>query len=416
MRLVKGSRASARGWRAGLAISIALALAAVSAGLSQAHAESRFALVIGNGDYAKAGDLPNARNDADLIAAAFRAVGFETELLKDLDEDAMGAAVDRLAERAGKLDVVAVYYAGHGMQKDGQNFLIPVDAELRSINSVERETIGLQSIVDVLERVPISLLFLDACRNNPFAEQLADSAVSQGRSAAVSRGLAVVRPVGDMLITFATLPNTVASDGASGNSPFARALAKEMKTPDTEVSVLMKRVTSDVLKETDGEQRPQQLSQMQREFYFVRGSGGAAPVRDEVRSVLSVYPDRVKNGEEVALVADVPNSCQPAFFDLSAGGKVTPIPQKFFKQVVLGNGQTRFEISPGSRYGLVVQEQDERGRHTLGFFCEPDGLDRDGKVALLKELAKRFGSDELQGQLALGDSKVQFHFQRYAIQ
>ena len=393
---------------------LAMAFMLPAFSLSAASAERRFALVIGNGDYASAGDLPNARNDADLIAASLQAVGFETELLKDLDEDAFGAAIDRLAQKASSLDVVAFYFAGHGIQKGGENFLIPVDARLEAETAVERETIALQTVMDVLERVPISLLFLDACRNNPCAEQLAQSAQAQGRSALVGRGLAVVRPVGDMLVTFATLPNSVASDGATSNSPFARALSRHMRTADAEVSVLMKRVTSDVMAETAGEQRPQQLSQMQREFYFVRSQGGAE-LRAQTRSVLSVYPASVGTGDEIALVADVPETCQPAFFDLSASGKVTPIPQQFFRQVILGSGQTRFEISPGSRYGLVVQEADERGPHRLGFFCEPAGLDRDGKVELLRALVGRFAAGELQGMLEASGRSAEFHFQQYEI-
>lgn len=400
--------------RAALLVLATLAVALMFA-QAPAFAEKRFALVIGNGDYQGAGDLPNARNDAQLMEAALKAVGFETELLLDLTEEKMGEALDSLAERANSLDVVALYYAGHGLQKNNVNYLVPVDARIETETAIERETLTLQSFIDVLARVPVSMLFLDACRNNPFAEKLAEDAEASGRSLAVSRGLAVVRPVGDMLITFATLPNTVASDGTGENSPFATALARHVRTPDAEVSVLMKRVTRDVIEKTDGEQRPQQLSQMQREFYFQRTSGGEV-TREEVRSVLSVYPDDVKTGEEVALVADVPPSCEPAFFDLSKSGKVTPIPLRFFKQVSLGNAQTRFEISPGSRYGLVVQEQDERGEHTLGFFCEPAGLDKPGKVALLKALVGEFGQDRLEGQVdAGGAGDVRFHFQRYRI-
>jgi hypothetical protein len=382
-----------------------------------ALAAGKFALIIGNGDYASAGDLPNALNDATLIEQSFKAVGFETRRLVDLGEDAMGEALDDLAKRASSLDVAAVYYAGHAIQKDGKNYMIPVDARLESETAIARETIDLQSFMDVLEQVPISLLFLDACRNNPFAEQLASSAKATGRSAAVSRGLAVVRPQGDMLIAFATLPNTVASDGTGNNSPFAIALSKHMKAANTEISVVMKRVTADVVEETDGNQRPQQLSQMGREFYMVE-TKDAKPVdleRDPVRAILSVYPDQATTGEEIAMVADVLGACQPAFFDLSSSGKVTPIPLQFFKQVVLGSGQTRYEISPGSRYGLVVQDSDERGKHTLGFFCEPAGLDKDAKIGLLRELKSQFDAGSLEGVVKSGQTEAKFLFQNYQI-
>lgn len=394
-----------------------LVFATLFAGLSVAVAEERYALVIGNSDYQRAGRLPNAANDAKLVAASFTAMGFEVDTLTDLTEAAMGEALDKLAAKAGGLDVAAVYFAGHGIQKDGRNFLLPVDAELKSTVSVERETIALDTVMEVLEQAPISLVFLDACRNNPFAEALMQDTSATGRTANVKRGLAVVRTKGDMLVTFATLPNSVASDGEEGNSPFARALARHIKTPDTEVSVLMKRVTRDVMEETGGEQRPQQLSQMQSEFYFKKTS--AAPTTEgEAKTLLAVYPGLVKTGEEVSVLADVPHSCQPSFFNLTASAKVTPIPTQFFKTVDLGNGQYRYEISPGSRYGLVVQEQDERGPNRIGFFCEPPGgSSKDEKVELLRALNDRLKAGELSGSFSSGRfSDVAYRFAEFTIE
>jgi len=395
-----------------LAIRFLAALAFLVLGLAPAAAaETRFALVVGNSAYATAGRLPNAGNDARLVAAAFEAMGFEVAALYDLDEAAMGKALDDLAKKAGTLDVAAVYFAGHGIQKDGRNFLIPVDASLRSPTADERETIALDSLMEALEQVPISLVFLDACRNNPFAEALMEDTSAGGRTANVKRGLAVVRTKGDMLVTFATLPNSVASDGAEGNSPFARALARHIKTPDTEVSVLMKRVTRDVMDETRGEQRPQQLSQMQTEFYFKKTS--AAPTVDtEAKTLLAVYPGKVKTGEEISVLADVPHSCSPSFLNLTPSSKATPIPTQFFKTVDLGNGQYRYEISPGSRYGLVVQDQDERGQNRIGFFCEPAGLaEREDKIELLRALSDKLAAGELAGTLSaprFGDVAYRF--------
>ncbi len=396
-------------------IGLCISTLVLTLGTNQALAKKRFALIIGNGKYEAAGRLKNAANDAQLIDASFKAVGFETELLTDLSEKSMGQALDRLAERASSLDVVALYYAGHAIQKDGQNYLIPIDAQIKSETAIERETIALQSFMKVLERVPISLLFLDACRNNPFAEQIAKTSKSSSRAVVIQQGLAVVRPVGDMLITFATLPNAVAFDGKGENSPFASSLSQHIKTPNVEISVLMKRVTRGVIKQTEGKQRPQQLSQMQSEFYFVKNSGEEV-TKDPIKSVLSVYPAELTTGEEVALVADVPNSCAPAFFDMSQAGKITPIPKQFFKQAVLPNGQSRYEISPGSRYGLIIQKQDARGQHILGYFCEPENLNRSGKIEFLKALKVNFNKNVLLGKLrASGFDDAQFHFQSYIV-
>jgi len=396
-------------------LGLCLSTLILTVNINQALAKNQFALIIGNGKYEAAGSLKNATNDAQLIDASLKAVGFETELLTDLSEKSMGQALDRLAERADSLDVVALYYAGHAIQKDGQNYLIPIDAQIKSETAIERETIALQSFMKVLERVPISLLFLDACRNNPFAEQIAKNSKSSSRAINIQQGLAVVRPVGDMLITFATLPNAVAFDGDGENSPFASSLSQHIKTPNVEISVLMKRVTRGVIKQTGGKQRPQQLSQMQSEFYFVKQSGKEV-TKDPIKSVLSVYPAELTTGKEVALVADVPNSCAPAFFDLAKSGKITPIPKQFFKQAVLPNGQIRYEISPDSKYGLIIQEQDARGRHILGYFCEPENLDRSGKIEFLKALKVKFDNNVLIGKLsASGFDDAQFHFESYLV-
>lgn len=363
-------------------------------------AETRFALIIGNSEYREAGTLPNAVRDADLMETAFKAVGFETQTLKNLDEEAMGQALDALVHAVENYDVVAVYYAGHGIQRDGENYLIPVDARLETEQAIDREAIRLNPIIDVLSKAKVSLLFLDACRDNPLADALASRARAEGRSVRRARGLAVVQPVGDTLIAYATLPNAVAFDGTGENSPFARSLAHHMKTPNLEISVAMKRITADVFAETDGAQRPQQLSQMQREFFFVRDQQSGI-VRNELRSLLTVYPRTVETGEEVALVADIEPSCRPEFFNLTASGRVTPIPTRFFRQVTLSTGLTRYEISPGSRYGLIVQEDDERGTNWLGFYCLPASAAQLGAKQLLSDLYQKFQSGALSGELEM---------------
>lgn len=398
---------------------LALALAAALALPGVAHAAGKYALVVGNSDYQRAGKLPNASNDAELIAGKLATVGFEVDKVIDADENTLGAALDRLAAKVDGAEAVAFYFAGHGLQKDGVNFLVPIDAKLESETAIERETLSLQSFLDVMERAPIGLVFLDACRNNPFAEALLQTTNASGRSANVGRGLAVVRPRGDLLVTFATLPNTVASDGASGNSPFARALARHMTVPDVEVSVLMKRVTKDVMDETKGGQRPQQLSQMQREFYFARQSAEVAKVEGEeaVKTILSVYPASVKTGEEISVLAEVPMACTPSFLNLSPSRKVAPIPLDFFKQTDLGAGRNHFEISPGSRYGLIVQEDDERGQNLIGFFCAPPKLeDKDDTIGIIRELDAKLTKGELSGTVSFKDfSGVAFHFNAFDI-
>ena len=392
----------------------ALAVVGLGGGVA---AETRVALVIGNAAYETIGQLRNAGNDAALIAASLSAVGFDVTALADLSEDAMGEAIDAFTTKASTADVAAVYYAGHGLQKDGENYLMPIDARLRSESAISREGIALNDLTAALADVPISLVFLDACRNNPFAEDMLNKSASDGRSAGIKRGLAVVRTPGDMLVTFATLPNTTADDGAGDNSPFAKALAQHIRTADTEVSVLMKRVTADVMAQTDGEQRPQQLSQMQKEFYF-RRTTQATPTQDIQRALLTVYPPRVTAGGEVSVVADIGQTCRPSFFNLSPVLQLTPLPLQFFKVIEMANGQTRYEISPGSRYGLVVEEGDETGKNTLGYFCEPPGLaDIEDKKTLLREIITRIGQGTEDGSVQMsGFGEVAFQVRPFTIE
>ncbi len=383
----------------------------------QATAGGRYALLIGNQAYEHAGRLNNTINDTALLAQSFAAMGFEVEVITDTDQNTLGEAIDRLAERYGSAEAVAVYFSGHGLQKDGRNFLVPVDAKITTEASIERQTISMDSLISVLKPFPVSMIFLDACRNNPFAEALSNG-TSANRSVAQTRGLAVVRPEGDMLITYATLPNTVASDGAGSNSPFARALAKHIRTPDTEISVLMKRVTGDVVSETGGVQRPQQLSQMQTEFYFNR-TASTATETDPLRALLAVYPPRVTVGEEISVVADVPNACRPFFANFTPDGQITPIPLQFFKQVTLSNGQTRYEISPGSRYGLAIEETDAKGAHKLGFLCEPAGIggDQNAVRSILQAAAQKVNAGDWAGFLSAADyPPTEFRFESFIVE
>ena len=404
--------------------------------LSTAQAEKRVALVIGNSAYETIGALDNAGNDAKLLAKSLTEMNFDVAIGLDLSEDEMGDAIDAFAKKVRNADVAAIYYAGHGMQKDGENYLMPIDTVLKSESSIARDGISLKSILDILESAPIGLVFLDACRNNPFAEAFLAKAKSENRSAGISRGLAFVRPTGDTLVTFATLPNTTASDGRDGNSPFAKSLAHHIKTPDTEVSVLMKRVTRDVLEATNGEQRPQQLSQMQNEFYFST-SKTSAPKQDVAqtkskkptqvvqtipakpiapRSLLTVYPPRVTVGEEVSVVADVPKGCKPFFLNIAPSNKLTPIPLKFFKSVDIQNGQLRYEISPGSRYGLVVQENDEKGRNQLGYFCETNvTFDKSKIKATLRQILTEIKSGREEGSIDMLGTSISFQTRDFTV-
>jgi hypothetical protein len=242
-----------------------------------AQAERRVALVIGNAAYANAASLRNPRNDANDFAESLKKMGFEVELGLDLDQQGFARTIENFARSLDGADVGLFFFAGHGLQMNEKNYLVSANARLESEFLLSSETIELDAIVRLMEsKAPTNLVFLDACRNNPLAENLKRTLMSLKRSVALGRGLARVEPSGrDTLIAFAAAPGQEATDGADRNSPFTTALLQHMPKPGLEVSVMLKEVAADVRRDTRNSQRPQQLSDMTRPFYFVKAQTAA---------------------------------------------------------------------------------------------------------------------------------------------
>lgn len=251
------------------AFRLILCLAALGApGL---HAETRLALVIGNGGYASA-PLANARNDATLVAGALQNAGFSVVTELDADQRGLKQAVRDFAARlkaAGPDAAAAFYYAGHGMQINGRNFLIPVNTPLRSAADVEYETVEAQWVLDMIGEsgAPLSIIMLDACRNNPFPS------ISRGTRGGLAR---MDAPRGSIL-SYSTAPGDVALDGRGVNSPYSAALAEAIRTPGLKIEDAFKRVRRAVLAETGDRQVPWESSSLVGDFYFAGQGGGAAP-------------------------------------------------------------------------------------------------------------------------------------------
>lgn len=224
--------------------------------LTVAHGSERVALVIGNGAYQHATKLKNPANDAADMARALREIGFEVTEGHDLDRRGIEAQIRAFSDRLDGAKVALFFYAGHGLQVDGRNYLVPVDARLQRPGDLALDTVDVQVVLQQMEAGQrANLVFLDACRDNPLARSLA-SALGSGRSASVGRGLTSMQsPVGT-LIAFATQPDAIASDGRGRNSPFTAALVKHIRTPGIDIAVLMRRVRNDVLAATGRKQVP----------------------------------------------------------------------------------------------------------------------------------------------------------------
>ena len=233
------------------------------------HPQKRVALVIGNSAYRNAVELLNPRNDARAITAMLLDLGFEVVDGQDLDKNAMERAIREFIRKLEGADVSFFFYAGHGMQVAGKNYLIPVDASLEDAAAVDFETIDADRVLGYMaEENRIAIALLDACRDNPLSRKFA-RVVGASRSAIVGRGLAVPSTIGGgILIGFATAPGEVALDGQSSNSPFTAALLKYMPQKGLEIQQLMTKVKAEVYQSTNKAQSPWHNSDLRQEFYL----------------------------------------------------------------------------------------------------------------------------------------------------
>ncbi len=219
----------------------------------------RVALVIGNAAY-KDAPLSNPVNDAKAMASALRDAGFEVKLHTDIDQRAMAAALRDFGDRLRRSSVGVFYFAGHGMQIKGRNYLVPVNAEIQREDEVAYGTLDAQAVLDKMDSAGngLNLMILDACRNNPFARSF--------RSAA--QGLAQMdAPVGT-LVAFATAPGSVASDGQGQHGLYTQHLLQEMRKPGAKVEEVFKRVRAAVRRDSAGKQVPWEATSLEGDLSF----------------------------------------------------------------------------------------------------------------------------------------------------
>jgi tetratricopeptide (TPR) repeat protein len=235
----------------------------------QHPAAGRIALVIGNSAYSAVPALSNPRSDAELVSRVLRSTGFATvKLLSDLGRERFVEALQAFAREARLADWAVIYFAGHGIEIDGINYLVPIDARLETDRDVKFETISLDQVLAAVEGAhKLRLVMLDACRNNPFIPRMRATTATR----AVSRGLAPTEPATGTLVVYAAKHGQTALDGLAGNSPFVAALAKNLPTPGIEINKLFRLVRDDVMAATDGRQEPFTYGSLpgREDFYFV---------------------------------------------------------------------------------------------------------------------------------------------------
>ncbi|MBR0787842.1 caspase family protein [Bradyrhizobium manausense] len=268
-----------------------LAAATALAGVAPAAVAAegrRVALVIGNGAYRNVPALLNPPNDASDIAAALKRLGFTVTLATNAGFDDMRRGLIALGRDAAGADMAAVYFAGHGMEINGENWLIPVDAEMKRDTDAANEAINLQSVMlQVSNTTSLGLVILDACRNNPFAAKMKRSIATR---AAPANGLGRIEPVGNVLVAYAARDGTTALDGDARNSPFAAALLRNIETPGVEVTFMFRNVRDDVMEATRNEQQPFVYGSLSRKAIYLAGRPTAGAEASPLPAVVSPAP------------------------------------------------------------------------------------------------------------------------------
>ncbi|RWK09945.1 caspase family protein [Mesorhizobium sp.] len=269
-------------------------LAAFGAEAATPEAAKRVALVIGNSKYVNAVPLPNPANDAQLIASTLRNAGFEVIEGVDQDNQGMHSLISRFTEESYNADLAVIFYAGHGMQVDGKNYLIPIDAELTSPAYLKTRTVQIDEFMAALPPDPaVGVIILDACRDNPLARTLA---ASLPKSRSLGAGLAPVEAkadgvgTGGVLIAYATDPGAIAFDGNGVDSPYSLALAKHLTEPGVEIQSALTRVRGEVTEATQGRQRPWHNASLGREVFLGKPQTEAAPVADASKTTAAPAP------------------------------------------------------------------------------------------------------------------------------
>lgn len=234
----------------------------------------RIALVIGNSAYTNTDALSNPKNDSEDVAAALRKLGFEVVLGQDMTKAEMDRALATFMRSLSGASVGLFFYAGHGFQIGGFNYLVPVDVKVIDGWSLDFEMVKLDRVYQTMERtVGTNLLFVDACRDNPLVRKPGRSFAT--RSLVSDNGLAPIEAGAGSLISFSTQPGSVAMDGEGRNSPYVAALLKALVAPKDDISTLLIHVRNQVMRETKNRQIPWENSALTARFYFVEPAAAA---------------------------------------------------------------------------------------------------------------------------------------------
>jgi len=259
----------------------------------------RLALVIGNGAYQTA-PLKNPINDAEDMAATLKKSGFKVILKKDADQRIMEDAIRHFGRQLRNSDVGLFYFAGHGVQVEGRNYLIPVDAKIESESDVKYEAVDAGRILGKMEDAEsrLNIVILDACRNNPYTRAFRSD----------QSGLARMDAPTGSLVAYSTAPGEIAADGPDRNGIFTKHLIQHMMTPNLLIEQILKRVRIDVARQTNGRQIPWESSSLMGDFYF---NSNKSTSKTEVGKKSQTAPESASETQMASISEDNRRNIEP---------------------------------------------------------------------------------------------------------
>ncbi|MCO5063478.1 MAG: caspase family protein [Rhizobiaceae bacterium] len=359
------------------AISTALLMAAIFLGLLtlESFSGERVALVIGNSEYGSLQTLPNPRNDAGDIRNSLERIGFKVTLKENLNYEDFRRTLQEFGREAGGAEIGLFFFAGHGVEVNNENFLIPSDARLAADSDVEFEAIPVSLIMNALSGVSgVRIVLLDACRDNPFLVSMKRTSATRS----VGRGLAKIEPITGTLVGYAAKEGTVAYDGAGRNSPYTAGLLEHLEERNLDIQFVFRKVRDSVMVATGGKQEPFTYGSLPgKEIYLApsRSDGQPDPQATEIEYWSSVKDTRDRKALE-SYIATYPDGA----FVRIARLKIEQLdsnesPQGDASAVASLARQIQLELA---RVGCEVGQADgiwgNRSQRALGLFSEQVGL------------------------------------------
>lgn len=333
-----------------------------------AMAAGKIALVVGMGQYQSVVALDNTVNDARGVSETLASIGFQVTTLLDASGADFRAALDEFAFRSETADLALIYYAGHGVEVQGENFLIPVDAEISSNLDVERQAVSLKSLLASVDHArKMRIVILDSCRNDPFGGALEAKVVqpvdaASGTRGAGEGGLAPATPDRGTLVAYAARDGAVALDGLGSNSPFALALMKILPQPGLEISLMFRQVRDDVLAATGNLQEPHTYGSLSGTPFYIAGTtdGGSVVENANLKVAWSdIRPEQESQLAALAEQGDTRSMVGLAYMRLNVEDpryKPDQAADLLIRAAKAGSAEAQFELAQLYEIGLGVEQ------------------------------------------------------------